>query len=164
MSYAAAGGCHPIPLPKDVPGELWLTGFSVVGPDPIAALAATGADEVVCLITETEIERRYPEYLAWLRSGPARHIPIEDFDVAPDADMAAAATDLAAALRDGRGLLVHCGAGLGRAGTLAILVLHELGVDGATARTLVRRHRPGAGPQSLEQDAQVKRLTRTVQP
>jgi len=57
----------------------------------------------------------------WLTSGPA----------------------LTGLLRDGQKVLVHCRGGLGRAGTVAALLLVELGVDGADAVRRVRAARHG---------------------
>lgn len=58
----------------------------------------------------------------WLNSGPA----------------------LTGMLRNGRKVLVHCRGGLGRAGTVAALLLVELGVDRAEAVRRVREARRGA--------------------
>ena len=44
-------------------------------------------------------------------------------------------------------MLVHCGAGIGRAGTLAVCLLMEHGVAADDALALVARHRPMAGPE-----------------
>jgi protein-tyrosine phosphatase len=58
---------------------------------------------------------------------------------------------LAGRLAAGEGLVVHCGAGMGRAGTLAAALLMALGdpVDAAVSR--VAAARPGAGPQAQVQ-------------
>ena len=50
-------------------------------------------------------------------------------------------------LAAGGHVLVHCGAGIGRAGTLAVCVLMEHGVGRDDALALVARHRPMAGPE-----------------
>ena len=69
----------------------------------------------------------------WLTSGPA----------------------LTGLLRDGRKVLVHCRGGLGRAGTVAALLLVELGVNGAEAVRRVRAARPGA----IETSGQLRYVT-----
>ena len=45
-------------------------------------------------------------------------------------------------------VIVHCGAGMGRAGTIAVGVLVAAGLDAGTALTRVAAARPGAGPES----------------
>lgn len=159
--YRAQGGIHQVPLPSTVPGELWVAGFSVVGPNPASVLDEIGATTLVCLLEKVEIDRRYPEFAEWL-SEPGRHrarwFPIEDFEVAEDeatADLVGALVD---DLCDGERIVLHCGAGIGRTGLIASLVLCQLGMEPDEALAVVRAARPGAGPQSPAQDAQLHRL------
>jgi protein-tyrosine phosphatase len=56
--------------------------------------------------------------------------------------------DLARRLQDGRILLMHCGAGIGRAGTMAVGVLMRLGTAGGDALRMVSAARPNAGPEA----------------
>ena len=51
-------------------------------------------------------------------------------------------------LAEGRSLLVHCGAGIGRAGTVAAALLVGFGVPLADALASVRAHRAMAGPEA----------------
>jgi len=158
---AAKGGIDEIPLPAGVGGRLWACGFSVVGPDPERALALTGATTLVCLLERDEIDRRFPGYGDWLADSgeyDAWWFPIEDHDVVDDATMAGWVDDVVQVLLDGDGVIVHCGAGLGRAGILAALVLCRLGSAVDAALATVRASRPGAGPQSHAQLTQVRRL------
>lgn len=150
---------HRVPLPDGVPGQLWLTGFSVVGPDPGGTLEGVGADRLVCLITDDEIEMRFPAYAAWLAGDErAVHHPIPDWGTVDDDRMLALVGSVAAMLRRGEVVVVHCGAGIGRAGCTAIGALVALGMDLAEATTHVRAHRPGAGPDSGAQRDQLDRL------
>ena len=141
------GGIHEIPLP-DLPGRLWLCGKHVVGPDPGGLLDRTGADTIVCLTERHELFDRDPHYVHWLAADPrAVWFPVHDLH-APDIGRARPFYDgLLGRLRAGDGLIVHCGAGIGRAGTsaVALLVLHGWTVDDALAH--VRAHRPMAGPE-----------------
>ncbi|CAB4857306.1 unannotated protein [freshwater metagenome] len=146
---ARHGGADAVPLPNG--GRLWLCGKHFVGPDPDAALAAVGASAVVCLNQRSELVDRYPHYVEWLRTqAPLRAVwfPIPDLG-APHLD---AATELLESLcqRVERGdtLLVHCGAGIGRAGTIAAGLLMALGSGAADALALVAAHRPMAGPEA----------------
>jgi protein-tyrosine phosphatase len=153
---ARDGGIDEIPLPATAAGRLWLCGKHVVGPDPDAALARSGASVVVCLNELGELASRYPAYVEWLRAGGADSravwFPIPDLHV-PDIDqLRALLVDLRTRLEAGDGLLVHCGAGIGRAGTVAAALLVSLGVDLDEALRRIRASRPGAGPQTTVQE------------
>jgi protein-tyrosine phosphatase len=109
-----------------------------------------GATTVVCLVEAHELEDRYPDYVQWLRinnGGCAVWFPIHDLH-APDLDEALSLLDgLATRLHAGEHLLVHCGAGIGRAGTIATCLLIELGMEADEALDHVAAHRPMAGPE-----------------
>ena len=143
------GGADRIPLPDGVPGGLWLCGKHFVGPDVDEALRKTGATTVVCLNQAREIEERYPAYVDWLQAHErAVWFPVPDLH-APEVDAAAAFVDrLVARLHDGEVLLVHCGAGIGRAGTMAAAVLMRLGATLDDAVATVAASRPMAGPEA----------------
>ena len=70
--------------------------------------------------------------------------------------------DLAWRLRHGEVLVVHCAAGIGRAGTTAVAILLLLGVDVETALTTVRTNRPMAGPEVGSQLDLITELARTL--
>lgn len=158
--YRSVGGVHQIPL-GGVSGALILAGLDAVGPDAPALLEQVGAQTIVCLQTDAEIERRFPDYLEWLRHPEpyeAVRAQIEDHLVIDDRDMASLIRAVVRRLVRGESVVVHCGAGWGRAGLVAALVLVGFGsgVDDALAR--VRSARPAAGPQSIEQHDQLARL------
>ena len=162
--YRTVGGVHRIPI-DGVSGMLVLAGLEAVGPDAAALLGHVGAETMVCLQTDAEIDRRYPPYLEWL-ADPEPHealrLPIEDHLVAPDGPMTSLIEAIVDRLDGGGGVVVHCGPGWGRAGPRG----------GAGARRLWRHgHRgarpgacrwPAAGPQSDEQDQQLIRLAPVV--
>lgn len=144
------GGADRIPLPPDVAGGLWLCGKHFVGPDVEEAMRKTGATTVVCLNQPREIEDRYPAYAAWLSSSGERAVwfPVPDLH-APDLDAAVAFVDaLVDRVRAGETLLVHCGAGIGRAGTMAAAILMDLGLTMDEAIAVVASSRPMAGPEA----------------
>jgi hypothetical protein len=156
------GGIDEIPLPR-VSGRLWLCGKHAVGPDPIAALERAGADTIVCLNEVDELGDRYPEYVAWLRRETAeRHIwfPVPDLHAPPLADVLPLLDELHQRLDAGGALLVHCGAGIGRAGTVATLVLVGLGMGEEEALAHVAAHRPMAGPEAGSQRELVAAVAR----
>ena len=154
------GGADEVPLPEGVTaGRLWLCGKHFVGADVELALQKTAATTVVCLNQDHEIADRYPEYVAWLGAHAdtsAIWFPIPDLH-APDLDRA---NELLGVLRrrldEGETLLVHCGAGIGRAGTVAAALLLSMGVPLHDAIATVAAARPMAGP---EAGAQLDLLT-----
>lgn len=158
--YQMAGGIHRIPVPG-ASGLLHAAAFAVTGPDPAAALEDVGAEVMVCLLTDSEIAMRFPDYPAWLADPAphqAIHVPMVDQGVAGDDATRELVDDINRHLDQGTGVIVHCGAGYGRAGIVCISVLTSRGVDLDHAVAAVRAARPAAGPQSHSQEAQITRL------
>jgi len=144
------GGIHEIPLPPTAPGRLWLCGKHAIGPDPEGLVQRVGADVVVCLNEEDELVDRYPDYVDWLRAQPGDRViwyPIPDLHAPGRERFTPVLTDIVDRLVAGQHLIVHCGAGVGRAGTTAVAVLVSLAVPLDEALERVRRHRPAAGPE-----------------
>ena len=156
------GGLDRIPLPPEVPGQLWLCGKHAIGPDRRTLLDEVGGTAtVVCLTERHELADRYPTYVAWLDdpASPSRWFPIHDLH-APDPDtMERFVGDLVELLRAGETLVVHCAAGKGRAGTTAVCVLLAVGLPLDEALAHVAAARPGAGPEVGAQHDLVQRLS-----
>lgn len=147
---------RPLPLPEALPGRLWL--HSMPGRlEPWAAFetlaAAAGLTRVVCLTPWDEVERLAPAYaLAVARGTPWRwqHLEMQDFGLHGDVQAyRQGVEEIAAALRAGESVLLHCAAGIGRTGTTAACVLKCLGLDAASALQRVRA--AGSNPQSALQ-------------
>jgi hypothetical protein len=156
------GGVDEVPLPG-VPGRLWLAGKHAVGPDADAALAALGADLLVCLNERRELADRYGDYVDWLTAnegGRALWHPVPDLHAPPLGDAVNLLDDLRARVVAGQGLLVHCGAGIGRAGTIAAGLLMRLGEPMDRALATVAAHRPTAGPEAGVQTDLLEALAR----
>jgi len=148
-----------------VAGGLYLCGLDVVGAEPAAILDHVEASTLVCLLTDVEIFTRYPDYLEWLNYPEpyeALRLPTDDHLVASDDAVASLVMAVIDRLRDGDKVLVHCGAGWGRAGVIAVLVMVAAGATADDAIRDLRLARPAAGPQSMEQDLQIERLTRQL--
>ena len=144
------GGIDEIPLGHPA-GRLSLCGKHVVGPDPEHALAEAGASMIVCLNQAYELDDRYPDYVEWLHANhPSRVVwfPIHDLHAPPMAQVVPFLEGLEALLDDGHHLLMHCGAGIGRAGTMAASLLIRRGVALEAALQTVSVHRPLAGPEA----------------
>ncbi len=162
---ARDGGIDQIPLPEGIPGALWLCGKHAIT-DGLERVPGTtlGWTTIVCLTERHELEDRYPEYVRWLDRAGEQAIwwPIPDLHAPPVDAMLEFADDLADRLRRGDSLLVHCGAGIGRAGTTAVCVLIRLGVDAGEAQRTVAEHRPMAGPEVGAQRDLVRAISMIV--
>ena len=144
------GGADEIPLPV-VTGRLWLCGKHFIAPDPERAIRATQAATVVCLNQPRELHDRYPSYVEWLRlqqDERAVWFPIPDLGAPSVHDAMVLIDDLCRRVEQGHTLLVHCGAGIGRAGTIATGLLMALGLSRDESLTAVAAHRPMAGPEA----------------
>lgn len=153
------GGIDLVPLPPDVAGELRLCGKRAIAAGRFAAPAMPWTT-VVCLCQRHELDGRYPAYVTWLDTNPERSIwwPIHDLGAEPVEAMLPFIDNLVARLRDGERLLVHCAAGIGRAGTAAVCVLVRLGVPLDEAIRTVADARPMAGPEAGAQRALVQAI------
>ena len=155
------GGIDRITLPADVSGALFLCGKHVVGPDPEAVRTQLGEGTVVVSFNQPRDIARYDGYAAWLAGSPdARWLPIPDFHAPPLDDALPLLDDVADLLRAGRPVVMHCSAGVGRAGTMAVAVLMVLGVPWSDALARVARERRGAGPEVGSQSELIRSLAR----
>ena len=121
-----------------------------------------GASTILSLIEDHEFEMLgVPEFreavnargIEWI------HFPIRDLDAPTDDAMdtwTSISAQLHAALERGSHIVVHCRGGLGRAGTIAALMLTERGWSAAEAISDVRAVRPGA-IETAEQERWVTR-------
>ena len=145
-----------------LPGRIGLTfapgkkGPSLMGPawerdlgtDLDRLVGHHGVQLLVPLVEDRELREFQIEDLATeaeARGIVVLRLPIVDGAPPPDRKAAVAAADVAIAFaRAGRTAVFHCRGGLGRAGTLAACALLRLGESAEEAMRRVRRVRPGA--------------------
>lgn len=101
-----------------------------------------------------ETRKKSPHYAEAIEAGTLpcdlHSFPIPDFGVPEDRrSFWVFAQDLARRLTEGERLLIHCGAGIGRTGTLAICVLLALGAPLEVATETVEA--AGSVPETQEQ-------------
>ncbi len=120
----------------------------------LAAAAQVGATGIVCLVADEEIATRSPEYAQARRSQslplPVRNYPIPDYGLPEDKEtfadlISGPCTDLC----QGRRLILHCAAGIGRTGVVAQQILMAWGTDPGSAQEQVLR--AGSQPETHEQ-------------
>ena len=147
-------------LPKGVAGRLYLAAM----PGRHGSLERTWEDlrreevqVIVCLAEREEIRRKSPTYAAALAAQalpcPVELFPIPDFGAPGDREAFwALACRTAKWLIGGERIAIHCGAGIGRTGTLATCVLLAMGEPLARAEKAVlaaRSHPETAAQRAL---------------
>jgi protein-tyrosine phosphatase len=152
-------------LPSGVPGQLYLHNMpGRYADEPIGKFLADAASKhvgcVVCLAPLDEIRNKSPEYAKLLEAKvPWDRIdfPIPDFGVPGKQALTAQAQEIATRLRAGTNLLIHCGAGIGRTGMMAMAVLMGLGHSHAEALLTVKA--AGSCPETPEQTNLLKLIS-----
>ena len=121
----------------------------------LAALRSAGVELFVDLTEGREYGLR--PYDAFL-SAPAEHrrMPVPDFGCPTVEEMCVILDTIEGALEAGRGVYVHCYAGIGRTGTVVACHLVRGGMDPGEAMRTVSGWRGVRSPQSAEQDAFVR--------
>jgi atypical dual specificity phosphatase len=134
----------------------WLEEGSIAAcayPNPEAVLAELAGRGITVLINLHE-RPHAADVLA--RNGLAQvHLPVPDFTPPTPDQLEQGVEAIGLAAADGKRVAVHCGAGLGRTGTLLACYLVSRGLDAREAINRVRAARPGS-IETPEQEAAVE--------
>jgi protein-tyrosine phosphatase len=134
-----------VTIPEGVPGRLFLDGMPGRR-EPLERVwdqvREQGVSAIVCLAGTDEIRRTSPVYAQALAKDtapcPVIMFAVRDFGVPKDRDAYRRLVgDLATRLVAGGSIMIHCGAGVGRTGSLAACVLLALGCGPGAARRAV---------------------------
>jgi atypical dual specificity phosphatase len=115
-------------------------------PEELAWLRSQGI-EVLLSLTEDRPRRDWVEQANLLLF----HEPLEDMEAPTQDQLDRSVSAIARAIDSNMGVAVHCGAGLGRTGTVLAAYLVAKGQSAANAIAKIRRLRPG----SIETEDQV---------
>jgi len=143
-------------VPSDAPGKVYL--HSMPGryenwADFIGATTAARISDIVCLTAINEIAEKSPSYEKALRDAfpyTTHCFPIPDFGAPEDGnEFFLFIASVAKIVREGRHILIHCGAGFGRTGMVASCLLLALGCSIDEAQDAVTS--AGSDPETREQ-------------
>ncbi len=130
-------------------------------PTTAAALAELVGRGVAVLIN---LHERPHEPAVLSRYGLTQvHIPVRDFTPPTPAQLERGVAAITEAVSNGARVAVHCGAGLGRTGTLLACYLVSRGLTAKEAMARVRAARPGS-IETPEQEAAVEAYAVRIRP
>ncbi len=150
----------------EVTGRLYLTNMPGYRDNLGECLDQMTQEQISVLVSltgEGEIRDKSPDYAAFLEAGqdfPWKErwsFPIRDYSIPEDkVGYLELARQIADQLRSGVNTAIHCAGGIGRTGTLAALVLVQLGFT--LDEALYRVRATGSDPESPSQENLLKEL------
>ncbi len=136
-----------VELPSTVSGNIYL--HSMPGrKEPLADTFRTihkyGISKIVSLTSLDEINNKSPELAVAIETDELIveriSFPIDDYGIPTDRNaFLELSNEIAVYLKDGESILIHCGAGRGRTGTLAVSILMSLGIKLNQATQIVAK-------------------------
>ena len=164
-TFNTDGVIHEVPLGGTV-GKLWLCGKHFIGPNVEAVRSEFNIHTVVCLVEKHELHLRYDDYMQWHVENAGNGglwYPMPDLTYPALDDCIDFVENVTSIVRDKGSVLVHCAAGIGRAGTTATAICMMLGYEMEDALKHVRMHRPMAGPEAGTQIQFIEELAEHLQ-
>lgn len=150
-----------LPISDMAPGSLWLgpmPGRFERWPDFMTEARQRQLDLVVCLTPSEEVASLSPSYWQAIAEGSLDfrylNLPVQNYGVPRDlAGFKDGIDQIAAALKAGDSVMLHCAAGIGRTGTAAACLLKRLGLSSEEAIQRVRD--AGSNPENALQSGLV---------
>jgi protein-tyrosine phosphatase len=125
----------------------------------IESLVARGVTGIVSLLPPTELKHlglNDEAVVAAANGLDFWHLPIGDFGVPDTHEVLQLVKQLVAALAQGQSVAIHCRMGIGRASTIAALVLRQEGVSASDAFARISTARGLPVPETAQQRAYVE--------
>lgn len=135
-----------VTLADSIPGKLYLTDmpgrFEPIH-EFIAHIHRLSISRVVCLTPLDEVREKSPDYYHLITSGTfsgyLEHFPIPDYGIPEEQEnFLLLSKKMAGFLKTGDNIVIHCNAGIGRTGSLAMVILMTLGMERIDAAAAVR--------------------------